>query len=230
MLEHNAIIKESWTFFKDNFSAIVKFMLPIVIVTSIVSDLLIALLPMDEEEDMNANAWLLFYSYFLIKANFYALDVALFLHFMKNYFEDGPLGSKALLLSFVPRLPSLILLTTLAATFIFVGLLLMIFPGLWLALRFSYAWMYQCFEDMNPFSSLFRSFQESKDDTALIIKSSAVIAIPFLFFTIFYIIIMGIFFRGFLLTFILSIISSLVFLFLQTVLYRIYSQYGHKNA
>ena len=227
MLEHNQIIKESWGFFRENLFEIIKFMLPIIIITSIISDLLVTFLPMEAHGKNDEINWWASYAYFLIKTNFYALDVALFLHFMKNYFDDTQLNAKQLLISFAPRFLSLLLLTSLAASFIFLGLILMIIPGLWLALRFSYAWMYFTFEKLNPFVSLYKSFKETGDDLVLIIKSFVVIVLPFTFVVIFYILIVGSLLNNFLTIFTLSILSSVVFLFLQVVLFRIYSQYGH---
>ena len=229
MAYQSEIIKDSWSFFKEHIKAIVFFMFPIIIVTSIISDLLVTLLPMTESEEGSSMEWLTMYAYFLIKANFYALDVALFLHYMKNTINETGLKSTLLIFTFLPRLPGLLLLTSLAASFIFLGLIAMILPGLWLALRFSYAWMYFSFENRNPFVSLYKSFKETADDTTIIIPSIIAIALPFAFFMVFYIIIAGIFLNNFFLSFSISILSSLVFLFLQVVLFRIYSQYGHKT-
>jgi len=228
MAYQSDIIKESWGFFKEHIKAIIYFMLPIIIVTSIMSDLLISLLPMTQTEEASSMEWLTMFAYFLIKANFYALDVALFLHYMKNTINETGFNGLLLIFSFLPKLPGLLLLTSLAASFILLGLIAMILPGLWLALRFSYAWMYFSFEDLNPFVSLYKSFKETKDDASIIIPSFIVIALPFAFFMVFYIIITGMFLNAFFLSFTISIIASFVFLFLQVVLFRIYSQYGHK--
>jgi len=227
MLEHNQMIKESWGFFKDNFFAIVKFMLPIIIVTSIIGDILIELLAFNDADNKEIQ-WLTMYGYFLIKANFYALDVALFLHFMKNFFDDSGLSSKQMLFTFLPRLPLLFILTTLAATAIFGGIILLIIPGIYIAFRFSFAWMYFTFDNINPISSLIKSFRETKESAEMLLKAMAVVIIPFIFFMVFYIIIASSFLHPYISNFILSILSSIVFLFLQVVIYRIYSQYGHE--
>ena len=229
MLDHNLIVKESWGFFKENFISIVKFMLPIIIVTSLIGDIFTLFLDFQEGEESSVQ-WLTMYIFFLIKANLYALDVALFLHFIKNYLDDTGLNSKELLLSFIPRLPSLIILTTIAASFIFLGLILMIFPGIYIAFRLSFAWMHLIFDRTNPIMALFRSFKETQEPAALMAKALAVVLIPFLFFVVFYTLIASSIFNPYMLAFTLSMISSIIFLFVQVILFRIYSQYGHESS
>jgi hypothetical protein len=225
---HKEIIKESWLFFIENFKTIAILMIPFIIVTSILSDLLVATISFSQEGDLTLNEWLKLYILFLIKTIFYALDVTLFLYFIKHLIHNLPFSKRSLIVSFLPKLPKVIALTFLASTIIFIGLIFLIIPGVLIALRFTYAWLYIMFEDLNPIKALIKSFKETKAEMNIIVQSLLIIIVPFIIFLLFFFVISGLsHFNETLVLFIFSLISSLVFLFIQVVLYRIYAQYGN---
>lgn len=205
-------------------------MLPVMLLTSVAGNLLIAQIEFSDAIEPTLGDWIGIYLLFLIKAIFYALDVGLFLFFMKLRIYGERVSNIGVLLAFLPKIPRLLFLTLVAATLIFAGLVMLIIPGVLLALRFSYAWLYFVFEEHGTFNALWRSFKETKAELGIIVKSIIFVLLPLTILLVVLLVLSAILGLNEGFAFLaLSLVGSFVLLFLQVVFYRIYAQYGDDN-
>ncbi len=217
------IIKQSFSFFMQHIIEISWKIIPLILVTSYLSNLLIAWLDFGD-------GFLDLYYAIVIKSNFFAIPIVLFVILIQHKVYELPTNFSQLFMRLVYKLPYIIVLTTIATTLMYLAAFMLIFPALILALRFSYAWIYLIFDNYNPIKALWTSFNETKGEWTLLWQNMLVVAIISLISGIVLFIVSAIFLDDFFISWVMSIFFNMAFLFVQVILYRIYSEFGKDNV
>ncbi len=217
------IIKQSFSFFMQHIIEISWKIIPLILVTSYLSNLLIAWLDFGD-------GFLDLYYAIVIKSNFFAIPIVLFVILIQHKVYELPTNFSQLFMRLVYKLPYIIVLTTIATTLMYLAAFMLIFPALILALRFSYAWIYLIFDNYNPIKALWTSFNETKGEWTLLWQNMLVVTIISLISGIVLFIVSAIFLDDFFISWVMSIFFNMAFLFVQVILYRIYSEFGKDNV
>lgn len=226
-MNYSSTISDSWAFFREHFKSSLAFMFPIILAITIIGDFLVSFIPLTDPDRPEDISLTLFGIAFLIKANFFALAVSLYLYFMKNIIFDTELSNKEIIKEGIKNLPPILFLTTVASILIYIASLALIIPGIYIALRFSYAWFYMVFEDLSPLEALKKSVLETKEELQYITISLGIVLIPSTLLIFFLFLLITLMFDGVLLSLITSLFFVIIFIFVQIILYRIYAECGN---
>lgn len=217
------VLLQSIKFFKDNYQEILKVMIPVILITSVTSDLLLSPLNFDDGSMSDNQSWFFMLLAFIVEANFFALVLGFFIVYLENKTRGLGFTQKQLFAIIIPFLPRMMVLATIATFIIFTGSLFLIVPGIYLAIRLSYSLMLLLLQDFNPIRCISLSFYETKQVLSLIAGSLIGAGIPLLFFSVFMTAFFSSIIPEWLAGYIMTILISFILLFFQTILYNIYS-------
>lgn len=212
------ILTDSAVFFRDNFGQIVTLCVPFLIAGAFINEILLS--NVDTASDSGSMYLLSMALNFVL---YPVYTIALILLMARRAQQERPANAQLISEALGRYLPFL-LLSIIGMGMVWCGFLLFILPGVWLAVRLSFAEFFLVLDRLDPREALVQSFRTTRRHFWLILTALALFALPIFILTM----LVGNLLRAAQSGAVLNIIAdagiSFLSLFMHVVLFRIFMQ------
>lgn len=158
------ILADAWYFYSLNIRYIAYLVLPFVFAEALLSEGLIAMAtPPDAEQTRGV------VGFYAIRLGIYPIYLAILILFLQARSQGVPIDRSKLFSQTLNIWPVLVLLVVMQSVMMVLGLLLFILPGIWIAVRLSFAAFLLIEKDEMPVDAMRKSFAMTEKDFWLVL-------------------------------------------------------------